>query len=122
MYNKHEKKYIFYFDLDNIICKTNSSNYKNSTPRKKSMKLVNYLFENGHIIKIFAAWYMSSNKENVKIVKKKGYKFINGQLKKWGLKYHKLIMGKPSYDIFVDDKAYGYKNNWIIHIKKKNLK
>jgi hypothetical protein len=54
---------------------------------------------------------MSSNKENVKIVKKKGYKFINGQLKKWGLKYHKLIMGKPSYDIFVDDKAYGYKNN-----------
>ncbi len=50
-----KKKYIFCFDLDNIICKTSGNNYKNFIPGKKSMKLVNYLFENGHIIKIFAA-------------------------------------------------------------------
>jgi hypothetical protein len=25
-------------------------------------------------------------------------------------------MGKPSYDLFVDDKAYGFKKNWIKNI------
>ena len=64
---------------------------------------------------------MGRSKENVKIAKKKGYKFTRGQLKKWGLKYHKLIMGKPSYDILFDDKAYGYKNSWPSYVKKKYL-
>ena len=27
-------------------------------------------------------------------------------------------MGKPSYDIFVDDKALGFKNNWVKQLKK----
>ena len=26
-------------------------------------------------------------------------------IKKWGVKYHQLIMGKPSYDLIVDDLA-----------------
>ena len=35
------------------------------------------------------------------------------QLKNWGLNFHELHMGKPSYDILVDDKAYEYSENWI---------
>ena len=27
------------------------------------------------------------------------------QLNKWNLKYHKLIFGKPSFDLYVDDKT-----------------
>jgi hypothetical protein len=27
------------------------------------------------------------------------------QLQDWGCKYHSLWMGKPSYDVWVDDKA-----------------
>jgi hypothetical protein len=34
------------------------------------------------------------------------------QLKKWNVKYHKLILGKPSYDLIIDDKGYGYDNKW----------
>ena len=41
------------------------------------------------------------------------------QLKKWKVKFHKLIMGKPSYDLFIDDKAYGFKKNWYLSIKNK---
>jgi len=26
------------------------------------------------------------------------------QLKKWGCKFHELKMGKPAYDLFIDDK------------------
>jgi len=26
-------------------------------------------------------------------------------LRKWGLEYHKLIMGKPAGDVYIDDKG-----------------
>jgi hypothetical protein len=28
------------------------------------------------------------------------------QLKSWGAKFHELRMGKPAFDIFIDDKAF----------------
>ncbi len=37
----------------------------------------------------------------------------------WGVKYHSLIFGKPSFDIIVDDKSLGFKKNWILNLKKK---
>ena len=40
------------------------------------------------------------------------------QLKKWKVKYHKLIFGKPSLDLFVDDKALFFKDNWYKFIDK----
>ncbi len=33
-----EKKFIFCFDIDNTICKTVGSDYKNSKPKKKNYK------------------------------------------------------------------------------------
>ena len=27
-------------------------------------------------------------------------------------------MGKPTYDIFIDDKALGFKNNWVKDLNK----
>ena len=54
---------------------------------------------------------------NIKLVKKVGYDQAQKQLKKWKLKYHNLIMGKPSYDLFVDDKAFGFKKSWVKELK-----
>ena len=28
-------------------------------------------------------------------------------------KFHELIMGKPSYDILVDDKEINFQKNWL---------
>jgi len=114
----NEKK-IICFDIDNIICKTVKNNYKNSKPNKKIIKLINSLFEKGHKIKIFTARYMGRNNDNVSKAKKQGYNLTKKQLKRWNVNYHKLIFGKPSYDIFIDDKDMGYDTNWYIKIKKK---
>ena len=62
---------------------------------------------------------MGRSNENVSLAKKKGYKLTLNQLRKWGLKFHKLKFGKPSYDIIVDDKSFDYKKNWINKFKKK---
>ena len=50
--------------------------------------------------------------------KRKIYSKISKQLFKWGIKYHKLFISKPSANIYVDDKSYGYNNSWIKNFKK----
>ena len=37
----------------------------------------------------------------------------------WSVKYHELIMCKPSYDLFIDDKNYGFSSNWKKYLKNK---
>jgi len=112
--NKMKKK-IFCFDIDGVISKTFKGDYKKSVPIKKNITKINDFYNQGHIIKIFTARYMGRNKDNPILAKKKGFKFTSLQLKKWKLKYHKLIMGKPSYDYFVDDKSF---NNFRELMKK----
>ena len=112
------QKKIICFDLDNVLCRTKSNNYKFSVPLKKKINLVNTLFEKGYYIKIFTARFMGRNNNDITKAKKQGYKFTKIQLKKWKLKYHQIIFGKPSYDIFVDDLAFGFKKNWQSNFKK----
>ena len=103
---------IICFDLDNTICKTKKNFYKKSLPIKKNIKIINRLYEDGFYIKIFTARFMGRSNENVKLAKKNGFKLTKLQLKSWGLKYNELIFGKPSYDIFVDDKSLFFEKNW----------
>ena len=113
-----KKKRVFCFDIDNVICKTINNNYKNSKPSKKAIKEINQLYKKGHIIKLFTGRYMGRNNDNVTKAKKQGYKMTMKQLKKWNIKYHKLIFGKPSFDLYIDDKALFFKDNWYKFIDK----
>ena len=105
-------KKIVCFDLDNVICRTKSNDYKKSIPIKKNINFINSLDKKKYYIKIFTARYMGRNNENIRKAKKMGYDLTYKQLKKWGLKFHKLIMGKPSFDIMIDDKCFNIKDNW----------
>ena len=80
--------------------------------------MINKLYEKGHIIKINTARYMGRNKDNISKCNKIGYKKTVTQLKKWGLKYHKLFLTKPSSDIYIDDKSFGYNTKWKKSFKK----
>lgn len=112
------KKKIFCFDIDNTICTTNGINYKNSQPKKKIINTINKLYDDGNTIKIYTARYMGRNKDNVKRANEQGYNFTKRQLKNWGLKFHKLFLGKPSADIYIDDKSINFKKNWYNKILK----
>lgn len=107
------------FDLDNTLCVTRGSDYQNSKPIIKKIKFVNDLYNNGFFILIFTARYMGRFKENKSKVISYGYKKTHNQLCKWGLKFHKLEMGKPSYDYIVDDKSIFFKKNWIKELSNK---
>lgn len=98
-----KKKY--YFDLDNTLCHTDGREYAKSTPIKSRIEKVNKLFEDGHEIAIYTARGMGYFSGDVDSVEKEYRELTENQLSGWGLKYHELKLGKPSYDIFVDDKA-----------------
>ena len=106
------KKKILCFDLDNTICVTKGKQYSQSKPIKKAIILINKLYSEGHQIKIFTARYMGRNNENVNKARKQGYKMTFNHLKKWNVSYHMLLYGKPSYDLFIDDKSIYYNKNW----------
>ncbi len=119
MYYKKKYKKIICFDIDGVICETYKNDYKNAKPINKSINTINKLYNNNFYIKLFTARFMGRSKDNCLKSKKKGLILTKKQLKTWGVKYHKLLMCKPSYDLFVDDKALNFKKNWQVLLKKK---
>ena len=112
------KKKTFAFDIDNTICKTVKNLYKKSKPNYRIIKLINKLSNDGHLIKIFTSRYMGRNNENAYLVKKKYYKVVEQDLVIWGVKFNKLILGKPSYDYIIDDKALNINNKQTLKLLK----
>ena len=55
---------------------------------------------------------MGRSNEKANLAKKKGYNLTSNQLKKWKVRYHKLIFGKPSFDYVIDDKSVHFKKDW----------
>lgn len=107
--NKKYAKKIFAIDIDNTICITKDSDYKNSKPIKSVVKMINKLRKNGHVVKLFTSRHMNKCNGNVEIIHKKYRNITYKQLKSWGLNFDQLIMGKPVYDFIIDDK--------MLHIK-----
>ena len=104
------------FDIDGTICNTKNGNYSLSKPIKKNIKSVNDLYDKGHKIIFFTSRFMTKYK--IRDVKKKGYLFTSNQLKRWGVKYHRLYMCKPEYDYIIDDKSIFYDKKWSELINK----
>jgi len=112
------KNKTFCFDIDGVICRTHKNHYSSAKPIKKSIEIINKLYLNNYII-IFTSRYMGRNKDNIKKAKSQGYSLTLKQLKKWGLNFHELRFGKPSFDFFLDDKNVFFKKKWHNYFKKK---
>jgi len=89
------------FDLDNTICATpvvnGHSDYEKAVPYLPVIEFINKKYAAGDKITIFTARGSSSGIDWMDLT-------IN-QLADWGVKYHKVLLGKPSYDLMVDDRA-----------------
>ena len=101
------------FDLDGVICKTKGNNYKKSKPIKDAINIINRLYLEGHYILIYTSRFMGRSNEKVSKANKMGYQLTLKQLKSWGVKFNKLKLGKPSYDIIIDNKSLNYSKDWI---------
>lgn len=92
---------IYYVDIDGTICSNTNGNYKLAKPYPHRIEHINNLFEQGHEVHYWTARGGHSGKDYTELTKK--------QLQEWGCKYTELRMKKPSYDVFIDDKAFSDK-------------
>mgnify|MGYP000276795264 CR=1 FL=1 len=100
-----ELKKIIYVDIDGTICNNTFGRYTEAQPFLDRIKKINSLFDDGNTIIFFTARGMNTFKSDVAKVYNEYYNLTESQLKEWNVKYHKLILGKPSADIYVDDKG-----------------
>ena len=97
-------KYIV--DIDGTICTSVSNgDYKEASPIPSHIEKINKLYDEGHTIVYLTARGMGRYGDNPDLAKKMFYELTANQLDEWGCKYHKLMLGKPSGDYYIDDKG-----------------
>jgi hypothetical protein len=89
------KKYCF--DLDGTLCTNTEGDYEVALPFGTRISSVNRLFEEGNEITIFTARGSETGID--------WYELTETQLKSWGVKYNRLILGKPFAHQYIDDRA-----------------
>jgi len=96
---------VYVIDIDDTICLRSDKNdltYKSAYPIVERIEKINNLYEEGHTIHFLTARGMGrSNNKNPEALRGT----TEQQLEEWGVKYHKLFMGKPAGDYYIDDKA-----------------
>ena len=88
---------IIYVDIDETICITpEDRNYAKSIPIKQNIEKINKLYDDGNNIVYWTARGTQTGKN--------WFQVTYNQLISWNAKFHELRMGKPNYDLFIDDK------------------
>ena len=91
-----------FVDIDDTICYYENIDikkkmeYDKALPYKDRINKINKLYDEGHKIIYWTA--------RGSVTQKLWFNITYEQLKRWGCKFHELKMGKPAYDLFIDDK------------------
>lgn len=96
-------KYVF--DIDGTICSNTNGNYENAKPFFERIDKINLLYDKGHKIIFLTARGMGRSNNSVAYAYEAFETLTRDQLDSWGVKYHQLFLGKPSGDIYIDDKG-----------------
>ena len=90
-----------FVDIDETICMTpivdGKRHYDLSIPIDKNINKVNKYYDEGHHITYYTSRGVTTGIDWTELTK--------NQFEEWGVKYHDVRLDKPSYDVFIDDKA-----------------
>jgi quercetin dioxygenase-like cupin family protein len=100
--------------MDNTLCFTRGNDYESSKPIEERIRYVNKLKEEGNTVTIWTARGSTTGIDHKALTIK--------QLEDWGVKYDDLLMGKPSYDVYIDDKSFNVDTIWPVPNEPKKSK
>jgi len=96
----------YVFDIDGTICtKVTDGDYSNAEPLLERINIINRLYDEGHTIIFQTARGMGRSGNSQAYAWEFFGDRTSQQLDSWGVKFHSLYMGKPTGDLYVDDKA-----------------
>ena len=88
---------IIYVDIDETICYYDEKrDYNIAKPYFSRIEKINSLYDQGNTIVYWTA--------RGTVTQENWFNVTLNQLNKWNCKFHELRMGKPAYDLFIDDK------------------
>ena len=92
-------------DMDGTIC-TEEKTFSRSLakPKEHAIETINKLYDQGNIIIIYSARTWME------------FEMTTDWLTKHGIKYHQLVMGKPIGDVWIDDRALKFENNFTFYL------
>ena len=88
---------IIYVDIDGTICETEGSDYRAAEPRYEQIYKINKLYDKGNTIIYWTA--------RGTVTQIDWFDLVKSQLTSWGCRYHDVRVGKPQYDLWIDDKS-----------------
>ena len=109
-------------DMDGTICDTKKpgESYENVQPKENAIEILKKLKEEGHYIIIYSSRHMVTCNNNLGQITAKQSHIFYDWFKKYGIEYDELWFGKPLADIYIDDKALKYEENWVDIYNKLN--
>ncbi len=88
---------VIYVDIDETICNSpEDRDYSRAVPMQDRIEKINKLYDEGNTIVYWTARGTGSGIDWKQTTME--------QFQRWGVKCHGLMMGKPIYDLFIDDK------------------
>ncbi len=98
---------IVYVDIDETICEYEEGKreYPLAIPIKENIERINQLYDSGHEVVYWTARGATTGLDWTDLTRQ--------QLVQWGAKFHNVKMGKPHYDIFIDDKVINAKTFFL---------
>ena len=95
----------YVFDIDGTICSKTTGNYEDAQPFVERIRKINHLYDQGNEIIFYTARGMGRHKNDSSKAHDEFYDFTVKQLDLWNVKYNRVFLGKPSADIYIDDKG-----------------
>ena len=95
---------VYCIDIDGVLCTNTEGEYEDAKPYPEVIEKVNKLYDEGHRIILYTARGSTTGIDWRQVTEK--------QMRKWGVRYHELVLGKPTAHVYVDDKCVNIKD-WM---------
>ena len=89
---------VYCFDIDGTLCTSAEGAHENAEPIPERIAQVNRLHTAGHTILLYSTRETTADIDWRELTER--------QMEAWGVRYHQLFLGKPTADIYVDEKAF----------------
>lgn len=95
---------VYCFDIDGTLCTNTEGAYEDAKPLAEPIARLNALHAAGHTILLLTARGSTTGID--------WRSLTESQLKAWGVCYHALHLGKPTADLYIDDKGINVRD-WL---------